>query len=200
LRPAVRPKFLFTLVVLIGLGLLAGSSVLASLGNVLVEDDGPNVRADAIVVLGGDAKGDRIMKACQLAEAGAAPLILVSGPWEMYGVNEADLAIRYAVGHGCPEKLFQACRLRSSSTQDEAYAFARELRRRNLHSVIVVTSNYHTARSGRIFRRVLGNGLNVQVVSAPDSLFNPDAWWRERESRKTWLLEMTKTITGMVGM
>jgi len=168
---------------------------------VLIEDDdGPGIHGDAILVLAGDPKGERIMKACELASAGVAPVVLVSGPYEMYGQSEADLAISYAVSHGCPSNLFQACKLTAHSTMEEAKAFLPELRRRNIHNLILVTSNYHTARAGRIFRSVMKNNPDIRVVSVNDSMFNAEHWWQDRESRKTWLLEMTKTVTSLAGM
>ena len=84
--------------------------------------------AEAIVVLAGDWKGERIMKACELASTGVAPKILVSGPMDLYGRNEADLAIEYAVKHGVRAESARAGTKSSAfSTEEERASFAREL-------------------------------------------------------------------------
>jgi uncharacterized SAM-binding protein YcdF (DUF218 family) len=202
LRAAVRALLILSPLFLIGFVLYTGApTVLSQLGTVLIEnDDGPGLNGDAILVLAGDPKGERIMKACELASAGVAPVVLVSGPYEIYGQSEADLAIAYAVSHGCPSNLFQACKLTAHSTKEEAQAFLPELRRRKIHKLILVTSNYHTARAGRIFRSVMKNNPDIRVISANDSMFDAQHWWEDRESRKTWLLEMTKTVTSLAGI
>ncbi len=53
--------------------------VLTALGTYLVVDQ-PPVKADAVVVLGGDEFGMRTVKAAQLVQAGYAPYVLLSGP------------------------------------------------------------------------------------------------------------------------
>jgi hypothetical protein len=37
--------------------------------------------------------------------------------------------------------------------------------------------------------------LEIFMVASPDEFFTPDRWWRNREARKVFLLEWTKTIT-----
>jgi uncharacterized SAM-binding protein YcdF (DUF218 family) len=68
-----------------------------------------------------------------------------------------------------------------------------------VHRYLLVTSDYHTGRAGRIFR-ARSAGLEVHVVAAPDEYFDPDAWWRNREARKTFLIEWQKTLATFVGM
>ena len=64
-------------------------------------------RADVILVIAGDWSGERILTGAELARQGYAPKVWVSGPMELYGVNEAALAINYALAHGYPKELFQ---------------------------------------------------------------------------------------------
>ena len=85
---------------------LTHSIWLTWLGNVLVDDMAP-VKADAVLVLAGDPRGERIRKAGDLVRAGYVPKVLVSGPTEWYGVNEAELAIRFAVANGYPSDWFE---------------------------------------------------------------------------------------------
>jgi uncharacterized SAM-binding protein YcdF (DUF218 family) len=175
---------------------------LGALGRALVEDDGP-AKADAVVVLGGDVWGTRIETAARLVRAGFAPVVLISGVPVAYGVNEADLAIPYIVRQGYPAEWFVALRNEGMSTREESFVLLRELRRRQMHSLILVTSDFHTARAARCFRaaeRALGYRLEMRVVPAPDRYFHAGSWWRNREGRKTALAEWGKTIAFALGI
>jgi uncharacterized SAM-binding protein YcdF (DUF218 family) len=119
---------------------------------------------------------------------------------ELYGVNEAVLAIQFARTRGFPPEYFQAVPIRAMSTLDEARAFAPELRRRNVRSVLLVTSNYHTRRAAEIFRRVVGGDVRFTAVAATDEYFDPDVWWHNREGQKTVFYELSKTFAGWVGL
>lgn len=161
-------------------------------GAFLVSGDTPR-KSDAIFVLAGDHSGNRIRRAAGLAQQGYAPLVLVSGPSVSYGHNEADLAISLMTREGYPPALFEAVRMRAFSTAEEAQGFLGAVQNRSLRSLIVVTSDFHSARTKRVFQRTLPN-LELLVVTAPDTNFRLPDWWSSRESRKTVFLEWTKTI------
>lgn len=168
------------------------------LGAFLVRCEDP-VPADMIVVLAGDGYGHRILKAAELARQGFASRILVSGAEGYYGFYESDLAIRFAVSRGYPPECFVAFPHRANSTDEEARAVLPELRRLDVRSFILVTSDYHTRRAGSIFRS-LGPDFKIRVVAAPDAFFHADDWWRSRQGRKTVLLEWSKTIATLIGL
>ncbi|HEY1220637.1 MAG: YdcF family protein [Bryobacteraceae bacterium] len=175
---------------------------LGALGRALVEDDGP-AKADAVVVLGGDVWGMRIETAARLVRAGFAPVVLISGAPAAYDTNEADLAIPYIVRQGYPAGWFVALRNDGMSTREESFLLLDELRRRQVRSLILVTSDFHTARAARTFRaaeRALGCRLEMRVVAAPDRYFQAGSWWRNREGRKIALGEWEKTIANALGM
>jgi uncharacterized SAM-binding protein YcdF (DUF218 family) len=159
----------------------------------------PPKKCDAILVLAGDVSGLRMTQAARLAREGFAPVVLVSGPVQFYGQNEADMAIAYMVNRGYPAPLFQPCRLEAESTFAEAIAFRDSECARGLRSLLLVTSDYHTARARRIFRRVFPN-LELNVVAAPDRAFRLPDWWHSRESRKTVFLEWSKTFADWLGI
>ena len=172
------------------------------LGYGLIHDDGP-AKADIALVLAGDYWGHRIVRAADLVRQGYVPAVLVSGPPGFYGLNEADLAIQYAVAKGYPKEWFIPMRHKALSTKDEATAAIEDLCARNVHSFLLVTSNYHTARARRIFlaaERAHGGGPVLRAVAAPDEFFAPDTWWRSREGQKTVLLEWMKTVAGAAGI
>jgi len=131
---------------------LTRSLWLGALGRALVEDDGP-AKADAVVVLGGDVWGTRIETAARLVRLGYAPVVLIDGEPVAYDVSEADLAIPYIVRQGYPAEWFVALRNQAMSTREESFLLLRELRRRQVRSLILVTSDFHTARAGPLLQR-----------------------------------------------
>ncbi len=158
-----------------------------------LENSGPPKKADIAVVLGGDRFGNRVLKGAELARSGYVPKVWVSGPSGFYGLYECDLAIAFAVKHGFPESMFICGRNETRSTQGEAAVIVPELRRLGAKSFILVTSDYHTRRAGRLFRRAASD-LEMHVVAAPDREFQLDRWWQSREGRKAILLEWGKTV------
>lgn len=168
------------------------AAVLAALGNFLVRVDPPQ-KVDLIVVLAGDGFGRRILKAGELIQQGYASQALISGPDGNYGRYECDLAIPFAVQAGDPESYFLHFEHHGRSTAEESKALAVRLREMGVKRVMLVTSNYHTRRAGKIFRGAAPD-LDVVVVAAPDQFFKPDSWWKDREARKIFLYEWMKTV------
>jgi uncharacterized SAM-binding protein YcdF (DUF218 family) len=197
-----RVRFLLGFLLLLAALFVTRGLWLPVFGYALIHDDGP-AKADIAVVPGGDAYGHRILKAAELVKQGYVPAVLVSGPAGQYGQYESDLAIPFAVRHGYPAEWFIPFPNSSLSTREEAIGILAELRRRNVHSFLLVTSSYHTARAGRTYRSLAGEsggGLTFRSVAAPDEFFLPDSWWRVRESRKTVFMEWSKTIAASLGM
>ncbi|HUQ93954.1 MAG TPA: YdcF family protein [Bryobacteraceae bacterium] len=195
-----RRKLLLLSLLVILIVLVATHSIwLRTAGEWLVATD-PPFQAQAVLVLAGDYNGNRILKAAQLATEGFAPAVLVSGPGPVYGVEESDLAINFAMAHGYPRTLFVAMNSRALSTKEECISLAPELSRRGIKRLIVVTSTYHTRRSGRVFRRWLAPGTQIRVVAAPDSHFRPATWWTDREGCKIFFYEWSKTLASWIGL
>ena len=186
---------------LAGLALVAvvlHARILGALGSYLVQASPPQ-KADAALVLAGDAWGYRILAAAQLARDGFVPKVLVSGPDGAYGLYECDLAIPFAVKQGYPESYFVHVEHTARSTVAEAQAVLPVIRRMGLKRIIIVTSNFHTRRAGAIFRR-LAPDLTILMVAAPDKYFTADGWWHGREGEKTFLMEWEKTVANWIGL
>ena len=195
-----RYRFRFlSFFLLLALGAFLTHSVwLGWMGHFLVQAEAPS-QADVVVVLAGDYSGNRIEKAAELVRAKYAPLVLVSGPWEMYGQNEAHLAIAYVVKKGYPEAWFRPVLHQSDSTRDEASALREVFQREKYRKVLVVTSDFHTRRAGLILRRVI-HETEIHMVAAPTPNFDPGHWWGSRPGRKTMFQEWTKTLADWVGI
>ena len=177
---------------------LARKPILVAAASYLVRTDLPK-KADVIIVLGGDASGARMLRGCKLLTDGFADQIWVSGSVSFYGRVEGDLALEYAASKGCPAGKMLALRNAVDSTRDEAIAIGKMLHDRNFQRYLLVTSNFHTRRSGRVFREASPD-LEAIVVAAEDDEFPVDRWWQLRHSRKTFLYEWIKTIGYWVGM
>ena len=171
---------------------------LGALGAYLIEADQP-APADYAVVLAGDSTGNRIITAGELVRRGLVRKAIVDGPGESYGVNEADSAVGFAVKKGYPADYFLKLPLNATSTRQESEQVIGELRRLGAHSFLLVTSDYHTRRAGKLFRKA-ARGLDMRVIAAPDQYFRWNSWWRNREAAKTFYIEWSKTVASWAGI
>ena len=176
--------------------------IFARLGEALVNNQPPQ-KADAIIVLAGDAVGNRILKGVELVRQSFAPVIYVSGPEGYYGHSEDQLAIEFAVSRGHPPQWFVGVPNHAESTLDEARIMLPILRAKGVRRVLLVTSNFHTARAARIFRRVAqGDAPAIEIVSvaAQDASFAPQGWWNNRRGQKVFFYEASKTFADYAGL
>ena len=176
--------------------------LLARLGEALVNNQPPQ-KADAVIVLAGDAVGNRILKGVELVQQGFAPVIYVSGPEGYYGHSEDQLAIEFAVKRGHPSQWFVGVPNHAESTLDEARIMLPILRAKGVRRVLLVTSNFHTARAARIFRRIAqadAPAMEIVSVAAKDASFAPQGWWNNRRGQKVFFYEASKTFADYVGL
>ena len=157
-------------------------------------------KADAAVVLAGGWSGERVLAAGALVKQGFVPIVLLSGPKMYYERPECDYAIPYAVDHGYPAKSFACVPMTGVySTRDEAEAMTDEIRKRGLKRILLVTSNYHTRRAARFFRKQAPD-IEFVPIGVPPRTFQLSRWYEEREGWKTLMLEWMKLITSTVGI
>jgi uncharacterized SAM-binding protein YcdF (DUF218 family) len=168
---------------------------LNALGAALITDD-PLHPADAILVLAGESRGgDRVQHATKLFKRGLAPLLVLSGTPMGFRTQEADVMQRHAEFLGVPPARILIVKHDSDSTREEAGVVVSILKRRGLKEVILVTSNYHTARAKRIFEGAAGlYGPHFLASPVDDGLFEPDGWWMHRRYAKTFVYEAIKTV------
>lgn len=184
--------------------LLAGAAVafhpiwMGAMGDFLVLNEPPR-KSDGAVVLAGGWAGNRVLKGGELVRDGFAPVALVDGPPHHYGVHESELAIRYAASHGFPASYFEALPMNVNSTEEEARVVVQVTKRKGWKTVLLVTSNYHTRRALRIFKKY-ADGIEFRPVAAPDPYFAPHSWWKTRDGRRIAFLEWVKTVTGPFGI
>jgi uncharacterized SAM-binding protein YcdF (DUF218 family) len=147
-------------------------------GPLLVASDAPQ-QADAIVVIGGDHKPERVSQAVELYQQGYAPTVIVSaGTRVLEGderVPEAEVMRRQALALGLPAAAL-AIEDESLSTFQNAYYVRALCRERGYQSVLLVTSTYHSRRARRIFRDVFGSDISISTQPAPQKSCTV-CWW-----------------------
>ncbi|MBI4401220.1 MAG: YdcF family protein [Nitrospirae bacterium] len=184
-----------SLCVLLVAGYLGVPVALEALGRSLIQHD-PLRQADAILVLQGDDEiGSRVSHAVRLFKDGYAPLLVISGQPVMWETHSAYIMTRQALAMGVPGDRIMAVRHEADSTKEEAAAVLPELTRREVKSVILVTSSFHTRRAKRVFQAGPGGDRFEWMVSpAQDRYFSPDRWWTRRRDARTFFYEGTKTL------
>ena len=139
------------------LGLLAGLSWLGfSFPQQMLCIDSGDVRADAMVVLGGRTN-ERPAMAAELFLSGAAPKIVVSG------TGDCTNSLHILLAAGVPARSIEL-ECMSKTTQENAEFSIALLRAQGAKSAIIVTSWYHSRRALRCFRHY---APDIQFYSRP---------------------------------
>jgi uncharacterized SAM-binding protein YcdF (DUF218 family) len=187
----IRLLFLVVLCVAI---YIARRPLLRLAGESLIVED-PLQQADAIVVLSDDNFfADRATRASELFRQKLAPVVVASGRRLRPSAGIAELMEHDLIERGVPKDRIVRYPHDADNTREEAQALAVLVAERNWHSVIVVTSNFHTRRARYIFQHVFPASVSVRVASARDDEFDVDHWWENRKSLK----EFTHEIAGLV--
>ena len=106
----------------------------------------------------------------------------------------SEFMVDYYVQQGVPRERVFEFRQDAYSTIEEARLLIRQFRLQNLDTVVIVTTSFHTARTRRIFRKLAGGYPVVMVAAAEYNVYDPNAFWSNRESLKLWFDEWTKTF------
>jgi len=184
---------LVSFVVLCAFLYLVRRPILRFVGESWIVEDADS-KADALIVLSDDNfYADRATRAAELFREGKAPIVVASGRRLRPMAGIAELMEHDLVERGVPKDKIVRLAHDADNTQEEAEALTKLAAQRKWHSVIVVTSNYHTRRARYIFRRVFPQGIEVRVASAHDGDFDPQHWWEKRKSVK----RLTREFAGM---
>ncbi len=164
--------------------------------------------ADAILVLsGGSAFVERTHRAAQLFKQGVAPKIFltndgVQGGWnrqEQTNIFFYEQARRELINQGVPAENIEVLPEIVEGTHDEAVLFEKIVRERNLKSILLVTSAYHTQRTLSTFQKVFGDKAEIGIaapeigIAAPEiPTPSPYYWWLFRQGWRNVALEYLK--------
>ena len=179
-------KFLIVLLVFFAVWIVA-APYLAT--NLIIEK--PLEKADAIFVLGGSSVYiERTQKAAELFKNGVSEKILLTddgtrGGWsqtEKRNPPFAELAKHELVKQGVPAENIEILEPPVTGTIYEARNLAEAVKTKNLHSVLLVTSAYHSRRAFWICDKILKeNNLDISLgVVSPETGIDtppPQMWW-----------------------
>jgi uncharacterized SAM-binding protein YcdF (DUF218 family) len=110
-------------------------------------------------------------------------------------LNEGEVFARQAAALGIPPESIRVVQHDACYTMKEAHTLCRFLALHDLHHVILVTSDYHTRRARRIFRKASQRfGITVRIAAAPDSALDLSRWWQPRSGLVLLFIELLKTL------
>jgi uncharacterized SAM-binding protein YcdF (DUF218 family) len=163
--------------------------LLRGVGSFLVVSDSLE-KADAIILLGEEIPNSaRFRKAVELYREGWAPRIVASGRYLRPYLSEAELLHRDLVEAGVPEASILTLAHSPYDRFEESAALRRLIQTQHWKRVLFVSALQHSRRFHSIFKRDLGDLVDVRVVAAPDNVFTPDSWWRSRRSARLLVQE-----------
>jgi hypothetical protein len=183
LKAGRRLRFVVLALLLVGLA--------ASSARFLVID-APQ-KAEAILVLAGETDR-RPARALDLLDQGYAPRVVMDVPAEpkVYGTTYLSLAQSWASSHPESQALF-ICPIHGLSTKSESFEAAECLRKLGVHSVLLVTSDFHTRRALSIYRKEIP-AFTYSVAAAYDAEQFGQQWWRHRQWAKTNIDEWLRML------
>lgn len=146
-------------------------------------------RADAIVSLTGPS-AERVNAAIRLLEQDKGERLLISG------VNREVRRRELRALTPGSSKLFNCCvdlGFEAENTVGNASEIAEWARKQDYRSLIVVTSDYHMARSMLEIRSALPSVVLIPYAVSTPTLDQPN-WWRNEKSARRMTLEYMKYL------
>lgn len=168
----------------------------------------PLQHADAIFVLGGSSVYvERNQQAALAFKQGIAPKIFLTNDEVKSGWNRKEQRNPYFVERarwelieqGVPENAIEILPEIVKSTQDEAELFAKTFREKDLHSVLLITSAYHSRRTLWTFEKTaLKNDLSIEIGIEPVPVGQQTppvfTWWLKQSG---WRLVAGEYLKGL---
>ena len=168
--------------------------------------EAPLEKADAIVVLGGSATyKERAHEAARLFFAGRAQKILITndnqrGPWSSADQRNLffyERSLEELRNAGIPAQSVEVLMTPVDSTFDETQVVREYAQQHGLHSILIVTSAYHSRRALWMFSNVFQDtGTRIGLISAPPGEETPPpvTWWLTLRGWKQVPTEYLKMI------
>jgi uncharacterized SAM-binding protein YcdF (DUF218 family) len=179
-------------------------------GRYLVAEDALE-RSDAIVVLAG-ARVERWLEAVELYRAGWARRIVLSpGRLESAEVRLREMGVRFPaevemardalLQMNVPADAITILPGSLDNTAQEAAATHEAIATTGWRRIIVVTSKYHTRRTGFAFdREFRGTPVRVVVRASRYDSVTPNRWWTDRADFRYVTSELQKLLAYKLGL
>jgi uncharacterized SAM-binding protein YcdF (DUF218 family) len=149
--------------------------------------------AEVIVVLAGDPQ--RLDHAVDLYRQGFASEIWITGNVvsPRRKISPAVVMRQKAEAEGVPAGAIHL--LATTTTWEDGHEVTALAQSRQIHSMLVVTSWYHSRRALCVIRQQFGQStVAVHYDPAPDLTDGPDQWWRSSDRRDAVLGELAKLV------
>ena len=165
--------------------------------------EAPLDKADAIVVLGGSSSyKERTREAARLLFEGRAQRILITnddmrGPWssaEQRNLYFYERSLEELGKAGVPSQSIEVLMKPVTGTYEEAEVIRDYAKQQGLHSILIVTSAYHSRRALWVFSRVFrdtGIRIGLFAVAPGGESPGPATWWL---SVRGWRLVPTEYL------
>lgn len=180
-------------------------------GGRYLQHEDPLQKVDAVFVLAG-TRLERPLEAVDLYREGYAPIIVLSPgrpePVEQMvrgkGIafpTDSELVRDVMVQLGVPASAIVATDGYVDNTAEEANLLRAMVQARGWRRVMIVTSKYHTRRTGFAFRRGLdGTGATAIIHATRYDRSDPAHWWRYRPEVRFVGSEWQKLILYRLGL
>lgn len=157
-------------------------TLLRGMGNYLHYADALQ-ETELMVVLAGSPL-DRANAAAELYHSGLAKQVATTGgqvPHDFAVMDltmlECDLTAHQLTKQGVPDSLIDRIAY-GTSTLEESDTILQYCLARNIQSVTIVSSAFHTRRIKRFFKdKFEAAGITIYIYGAPSSRFTLDRWW-----------------------
>lgn len=172
--------------------------------------EAPLDKADAILVLSGSATyRERAHEAAKLFFEGRAPRILITndnqrGPWssaDQRNLFFCERSLEELQKYGVPPQSVDVVMTPVTSTYEEAEVMREYVQQHGLHSILIVTSAYHSRRALWVFSkvfRVTGIRVGLTNVKPGNQSPPPETWWLSRRGWKMVPTEYVKMVYYMI--
>jgi len=162
--------------------------------NWLIYNDDFEFIAWAVVLDGESRECERTDAAARLYAENKIDTVVLSGVRIFKTRYSSEFMLPRLIAQGIsPEHIFEL-RNDSYSTIEEAALVIQQLRLLNVDTVLIITSNYHSARARMIYNKIGRGNPIIRVHAAEYNAVDVDTWWANRTSLKIYLLEMTKYL------
>lgn len=177
--------------------------LLAWVGARLLITESPIESADAIVVLGGSANyKERARAAAKLLQEGRSSRVLITndnmrGPWSSAQQSNPffyERSLEEIKNAGVSTTSVELLLKPVANTHEEAELVRQYAEEHQLHSVLIVTSAYHSRRALWVFTRVFRDtGIRIGLINVRpgDESPRPATWWL---SLRGWRLVPTEYV------
>jgi len=178
--------------------------ILTRLGKYLIVEH-PSQKSDLIVCLAG-RNIERGLATSDVYRQGLAPWIYVSMEEKPDGLDilrqkgvfypqSSDLLIKLLTELGVPKEKIYISDGPVKSTLEEAELIREFIKKKNYHSLILITSPTHSRRTWLTFKRILKDDkVRISVQPTPYSQFKPEDWWKKRRYLREVIFEYQKLI------